>query len=227
MWPVSPTRLLLLLLMVLSAGADTAVAQMHGNHMRQHSDKSMGSASIDDAIKQLSSDDPEKRLEAVKVLGTSKNSKATDYLIKAVGDPDVRVQAKAIQMLGDMRASESTMVLVQCLTLRTTDANMKQLVLASLGKIGDVRAVPPVIELLQRESDAATRGTAIFALGEIGAPESAGVVERIAQTDEDPAVRRVANEAKSKIEAHNTTISGDAQGPSEVFLKPSNPRQAR
>jgi hypothetical protein len=65
MWLVSPTRLLLLLLLVLSAGADAAVAQMHGNHMRQHSDKSMGSASIDDAVKQLSSDDPEKRLEAL------------------------------------------------------------------------------------------------------------------------------------------------------------------
>lgn len=227
MWLVSPTRLLLLLLLVLSAGADAAVAQMNANHMRQHSDKSMGSASIDDAVKQLSSDDPEKRLEAVKVLGTSKNGKATDYLIKAVGDPDVRVQAKAIQMLGDMRASESTPVLVQFLILRTTDTNMKQLVLASLGKIGDARAVPPVIELLRRERDAETRGTAIFALGEIGAPESVEVVERIAQTDEDPAVRRVATEAKSKIEARNRTISGDAQGPSEVFLEPPKPRQAR
>ena len=185
MWPVSLTRRLLLLLAVLNAGAAAAVAQMHGNHMRQHSAKSMGSASIDDAVRQLSSDDPEKRLEAVKALGTSKNSKATDYLIKAVGDPDVRVQAKAIQMLGDIRASQSTPVLVQRLILRTTDANMKQLILASLGKIGDARAVPPVIELLQRERDAATRGTAIFALGEIGAPEAVDVLEHIAQTDED------------------------------------------
>ena len=227
MWPVSVTRQLPLSLAVLTLVAGAAVAQMNRPHMRQHSDKSAKGTSIDDAAKQLSSDDPDKRLDAVKALGISKNSKATEYLIKAVGDLDVRVQAKAIQILGDVRASESTPTLLQCLIVRTTDASTEQLILASLGKIGDARAVQPVIELLQRDLDAATRGAAVFALGEIGAPEAVGVLEHIAQTDEDQAVRRVATEAESKIEAHHGLIRGDMTDPSAAFLNPNEPPPAQ
>ena len=138
-----------------------------------------------------------------------------------------RREAKAIQILGDLRASESTPTLVQSLILRTTSASMAQLILASLGKIGDARAVQPVIELVQRDLDAATRGVAVFALGEIGAPEAAGVLQRIAQTDEDQAVRRVAAEAERKIEAHHTVIRGDMTDPSAAFFNPNEPPQAQ
>jgi len=227
MWPVSVTRQLPLSLAVLTLVAGAAVAQMNRNHMRQYSDKSAKGTSIDDAVKQLSSDDPDKRLDAVKALGSSKNSKAAEYLIKAVGDSDVRVQAKAIQILGDVRASEGTPTLVQCLIVRTTDASMEQLILASLGKIGDMRAAQPLMEFLRHDLDAATRGTAIFALGEIGAPEAVDVLEHIAQTDEDPAVRRVASEATSKIAAHHGAIRGDVRDPAEGFLEPQGPSQAQ
>lgn len=120
MWHVSITRQLPLSLAVLAVVAGAAVAQMNRNHMRQHYDQSAKGTSIDDAVKQLSSDDPDKRLDAVKALGISKNSKATEYLIKAVDDSDVRVQAKAIQILGDARAAESTPTLVQCLIVHMT-----------------------------------------------------------------------------------------------------------
>jgi len=136
------------------------------------------------------------------------------------------VQAKAIQTLGDTRARQSTPTLVQCLITHTTDASMEQLILSSLGKIGDPRAVQPVIELLQHGLDPATRGTAVFALGEIGAPEAVGVLEHIAQTDEDQAVHRVAVEAKGKIEAHHLALRGDTTDPSAAFLNPNDPQPA-
>lgn len=199
----------------------TAGAQINSNQMRQRYEKNTKGTSIDDYIKRLNSDDPVKRLEAVKSLGASKDTKAIEYLIQALGDPDVRVQAKSIQMLGDMRANDATPVLVQYLFLRTTDANMKQLILASLGKIGDARAAQPLIEFLHRDLDPATRGTAIFALGEIGAPESVDVLAHIAQADNDQTVRRLAGEAKSKVEAHQAVLKNQVKGPSETFLKPA------
>jgi len=183
--------------------AGTSSAQMNHSYRQQNRGIQVPT---DELAKQLSSPDPSKRLQAVKALGSSKDSKAIEYLIKALADSDVRVQAKAVQMLGDMRATESTQILLQRLVLRTSDANMKQLIIVSLGKIGDPSAVRPLIELLQQDLDAATRGTAIFALGELGAPEALDVLDRIAQTDSDPTLRRVASEAKSKVESRHDTL---------------------
>jgi len=207
--------------LVLFTGA--AVAQVNSNQMRQRYDRHTKGTSVEDYVKNLSSNDPDKRLEGVKSLGASKDPKAIEYLVQAVGDADVRVQVKAIQMLGDLRANDATPVLVQYLFLRTIDANMKQMILAALGKIGDARAAQPLIEFLHRDLDPATRGTAIFALGEIGALESVEPLDHIVQAESDPMVRRLANEAKSKVEAHQAVIKSQVKGPSETFLKPEGP----
>ena len=204
MCPMSVARRLLTLAALLSI-AGTAAAQM--NRPRQHQDRAVQGAPIEDLVKQLASPDPAKRLQAVKGLGGSKDPKAIEHLVKALGDSDVRVQAKAVQMLGDMRATEATQVLLQYLLLRTTEPNMKQLIIVSLGKIGDPSAARPLTELLRQDLDVDTRGTVIFALGEIGAPESVETLDHIAQTDQDQTLRRVASEAKSKIQGHHETFS--------------------
>ncbi len=200
-----------------------AAAQISSNQMRQRYEKNTKGTSIDDFVKKLGSDDPLKRLEAVKSLGASKDDKAIEYLIQALGDSDVRVQAKAIQMLGDIRATDATPVLVQYLFLRTTNTDMKQSILASLGKIGDARAAEPVIEFLHRDLDPATRGTAIFALGEIGSAESMEALDQIAKTDQDAIVRRLATEAKGKVQVHQAVMKNQVKGPSETFLDKGGP----
>jgi HEAT repeat protein len=201
-----------------------AYGQISSQQVRQRYDKSTKGASIEDYVKRLQSDDAEKRLEAVKSLGATKDNKAVEYLIQAMGDPDVRVQVKAIEMLGEMRATDATPVLIQSLFLRTTDPQMKQLILVALGKIGDTRAARPIIEFLQRDLDPATRGTAIFALGDISAPESVEVLSRLAESeDSDPTVRRLASEALNKVQAHQATLRKEVKGPSETFLEPKQP----
>ncbi|MFN8628421.1 MAG: HEAT repeat domain-containing protein [Candidatus Binatia bacterium] len=196
-----------------------ATAQINSNQVRQRYDKNTKTTDIDDSIKQMSSADPIKRLDAVRALGASKDDKALPYLIGAMGDSDMRVQVKAIHVVGDMRATDATPVLVQYLFLRTTSTEMKQLILASLGKIGDARAAQPVVEFLQRDLDETTRGTAIFALGEIGSSDAVPTLERIAQNDEDPTVRRLASEAKGKVEQHQATMRSKVKGPSETFIQ--------
>jgi len=204
-------------LAMLPAGG--AWGQINSNQMRQRYDKNTKSGNIDGAIKQMSSPDPVKRLDAVRALGASKDDKALPYLIGAMGDSDLRVQVKAIQVLGDMRATDATPVLVQYLFLRTTSTDMKQLILASLGKIGDARAAQPVMEFLRRDLDEATRGTAIFALGEIGSSDAVPTLQRIARTDTDPLLRRLAREAENKVEQHQATMRSKVKGPSETFIQ--------
>lgn len=214
---------LFLSMLSASLGVGAAYAQINSQQIRQRYDKNTKGASIDDFARNLNSDDAEKRLEAVKSLGASKDNKAVEYLIQALGDADVRVQAKAIAMLGDMRANDATPVLIQYLFLRTTEANMKQLILASLGKIGDARAARPIMEFLQRDLDPATRGTAIFALGEIGAPEAVDTLSQIAEADHDKTVRRLASEAVNKVQHHQAAMRQEVKAPSETFLEPKAP----
>ena len=95
-------------------------------------------------------------------MSESNDPKAVEYLVQALGDPDMRVKAKAIDACGNLRATDATPVLIQQLFLRGTDAEVKQRILAALGKIGDGRAAKPIQEFLSRDLDHATRGTAIL-----------------------------------------------------------------
>ena len=216
---------LFLSLVVLLLPLATAWGQISSQQVRQRYEKSTKGASIDDYVKKLESDDAEKRLEAVKSLGATKDSKAVEYLIGALGDSDMRVRAKAIDMLGEMRATEATPVLIQQLFLRTTETPMKQRILAALGKIGDTRAARPIMEFLQRDLDPATRGTAIFALGDIGSPETVDALAQIAQADGDQTLRRIAGDALNKVQAHQAVMKKEAKAPSETFLEPKVPPQ--
>ncbi|MFQ5667377.1 MAG: HEAT repeat domain-containing protein [Candidatus Binatia bacterium] len=207
--------------------AAPALSQISSQQIRKRYQKDTKGTSIEDFVKRLESDDPEKRLEAVKSLGNSKDKKAVEYIIQALGDSDMRVQAKAIDMLAEMRAANAAPVLIQYLFLRTTETQMKQRILAALGKIGDARAARPIIEFLRRDLDRATRGTAIFALGDIGAPESVDTLSQIAKADHDEIVRRLAREALYKVRLHQEVQEKEVKEPSETFLQPNAPPPRR
>jgi HEAT repeat protein len=186
---------------------------------RERYERQTKGASIEEFVRRLNGDDPEKRLEAVKSLEASKDRKAIEYLVQALGDSDVRIRAKAIDALGNMRAREASPVLIQQLFLRNIDPSVKQRLLASLGKIGDERAAGSIVEFMQRDLDSATRGTAIFALGEIGAAEALPVLGEIEKSSDDPTLRRLAGEAASRVRYHQAMIKTEAKEPQNTFLK--------
>jgi HEAT repeat protein len=210
-------------------GAAPLAAQFNSSQMRDRYNRTTkgSSASIDDSVKNLQSDDADKRLEAVKALGTSNDAKAVEYLVGALGDADMRVRAKSVDMLGEMRATNATPVLVQQLFLRTTEPQMKQRILVALGKVGDARAAKPIMEFLQRDLDPSTRGTAIFALGDLGSPEAIETLEQIADSDSDDNVRRLARDAASKVREHQASVSREAKAPAEKFLPKPPPEEQR
>ena len=199
-----------------------AAAQISSQQMRQRYERNTKGKSIEEFVRKFESDDAGERLEAVKSLGASKDGKAVEYLIQGLADDDMRVQAKAVDMLGEMRATDAAPVLIQHLYLRATEVQMKQRILAALGKIGDARAARPIQQFLQRGLDSETRGMAIFALGEIGAPETVDMLTEIAQADKDATVRRVAGEALYKVQQHQAVQQREIKGLSETFLQPKD-----
>ncbi|MEO8603555.1 MAG: HEAT repeat domain-containing protein [bacterium] len=221
----SARRITALLALLTCACAAPSAAQISADQVKQRYDKQSKGGSVDEWARDVNSDDPLERLKGVKALSTSTDPAAVPYLVQCLGDPDMRVKAKAIDACGSVRAADATPVLIQQLFLRGTDPEVKQRILASLGKIGDQRAAKPIMEFLSRDLDHATRGTAIFALGDIGDPETIEFLETLERTEPHPTLKRLANEARAKVRYQQTVKKTEADQPLNSFLRPDQPQQ--
>jgi HEAT repeat protein len=215
----------LLGMLVAVAGARAATAQISADQVRQRYDRQTKGGNLDEFARQLNSDDPSERLKGLKSLSESSDPKAIEYLVQALGDSDMRIKAKAIDSCGNLRATDATPVLIQQLFLRGTDPEVKQRILAALGKIGDARAAKPIQEFLSRDLDHATRGTAIFALGEVGDAESLEFLQNLERSEPHSTIKRIAREAQAKIHYQQAMRQTEARQPLDTFLPPDQPQQ--
>jgi len=204
-------------------GAPAARGQVSADQLRQRYDRQTKGSSIDDFARKMDSEDAAERLKGVKSMSESSDPKAVEYLVQALGDPDMRVKAKAIDACGNLRATDATPVLIQQLFLRATDPEVKQRILAALGKIGDPRAAKPIEEFLGRDLDHATRGTAIYALGDIGDPSSLEFLQNLERTEPHPTIKRICREAEAKIVYQQSVRQTEAKQPLNTFLQPDQP----
>ena len=211
--------------LLVVAIAAPAVAQVNPFRVQQRYKEASQGKSIDDYTKRLNDPDPAKRLEAVKNLGESGSPEAIEYLIQATGDSDDSVMIKAIDYLGKLRATAATQILVQKLFMRDVPVSVQQRILVSLGRMGDVRAAPPISEYLDRDTDPETKGTAIFALGEIGDHASIPKLQTIQSTAPDPHMQRLAGEAVAKINRRLSPSTVAVQIP--ALEDPDKPPTAR
>jgi HEAT repeat protein len=177
---------------VFSSAGDSSVQSRYN--------KAKKGANLNEWVKRLSDDDPDKRLDAVKSLGDSNDPKAIDYLIQAVNDTDPRVEAKAVDYLGKLHAADSTPFLIQKLFTVGTKEKLRQRIVMTLGKIGDPRAGRPLLQFVMQEGGTADmRGAGIFAIGEIGDPSISEDLKRFTEIEDDPRLKRLAGEALIKI----------------------------
>jgi HEAT repeat protein len=157
-------------------------------------------AKLDEALRNFNAEDQQSRLEGVRQLGTVEDTtKAMGYLLQAANDSDSAVRLRAIDVLGQIRAKDAVAPLVQQLFMRGTDEVTKQHLLVSLGRIGDPRAVKPIVDFLARDNDRRIQGNAIFALGDIGDESALEPLGRFAEETTDPSLRSVAQTAMRKI----------------------------
>jgi HEAT repeat protein len=184
---------------VFSSAGDTSVQSRYNKAKR--------GANLTEWVKRLSDDDPDKRLDAVKSLGDANDPKAIDYLIQAVNDPDARVQAKAVDYLGKLHAADSTPFLIQKLFTVGTKDKLRQRIVMTLGKIGDPRAGPPLLQFVMQDGNTDLRGCGIFAIGEIGDPSIREELQRYAEIEEDPRLKRLTSEALIKIATRQPPVA--------------------
>lgn len=138
----------------------------------------------------LSSDDPNKRVQAVSDLSKYDIALTQPYLLKALGDEDDRVKLNAAKALGLGRATAAVPVMIEWLT--DPDPKIKQVAADELGEIGGPEATSALTRSLG-DSDSTVRMRAVKALGLIGKHGNpAVVISLIPRLEDDKADVRIA-----------------------------------
>lgn len=132
------------------------------------------------------------RLHAIWGLGmlARKDNAAVAPLVALLKDKDLEVRAQAAKVLGDAKFAKATTALIA--TVKDSDAPRAQFFAAiALGKIGDKKALPAVLEMVRanNDQDAYLRHAAVSAL--VGIAGDAKTLSQIGK-DESAAVRTAA-----------------------------------
>lgn len=116
----------------------------------------------------LASKDPEIRLAAMNAMRPllGDDGRASDVLIERLADPELEVRVLAAEYLGLVRARQATSALIK-LTEVGTPPRLRHAAIDALGEIGDPRALPALLRLLQ-DGPAALRSAAATAVAYLG-----------------------------------------------------------
>lgn len=124
----------------------------------------------------------DRKLYAARILGEIGDRKAAGALREALGDENDTVKKEAARALGKLKDPSAVEVLVSCLGDRGRYSLWEDAVTA-LGKIGDARAVRPLIAL-QKEDIPFPRRIIIEAMQRIGPAAGEELLELLREDDE-------------------------------------------
>jgi HEAT repeat protein len=179
------------------------------------------------------------RMAAIESLGVLRNPAGVEILLDLIGSTrDAEMQLQAVRALGEIGSPDSTIPLIA--HMKTTpaialsaagalvqiggeeafmgliaglsdDEEMVQSACVwALGKMGDQRAVGPLVKLAIR-SDAFLRRDIAWALGEIGGLKSRAALGELCCRDPDIGVRREASRAIKSGAVTKRHLSGNGQ----------------
>lgn len=121
-------------------------------------------------IQLLAADVPaDVRRQAIRSLGQQQSPQATDALTALLGKTETSLSTAAADALVEIGPPATSRVL-ELLTAADQEAAISAADI--LGRIGDHRAVAPLVELLQKHEDDGLRWSAAEALGRIGHPQA-------------------------------------------------------
>ncbi len=189
------------------------------SNVQSRYNKAKKGANLQEWVRRLTDEDPERRLEAVKSLGDSNDPKSIDYLVQAVGDGDPRVEAKAVDYLGKLHATDATPFLIQKLFTVGTRQKLRHRILMALGKIGDARASHPILQYVLQDENIDTRGAGIYAIGEIADQSIRDELKLYAEVENDPQLKQLAAEALIKIATRQPPPSQKESSPFPTALE--------
>lgn len=131
-----------------------------------------------------------------------------EYLISALNDKDYSIREKAAKALGGSDDERAVFGLINSLkyqewfTNHSSINNVRIYSAESLGIIGDMRAVPYLIQSLEEDPIGKVRAKAAWALGKIDSPESVDALTN-ALYDEEWGVRKSAASSLGTLKADN------------------------
>lgn len=165
----------------------------------------LGRGAVEPLLRLLSDADEEVRDFAAMMLGSLRDPRAVGPLVRALGDADVNVRHAAAASLGHIGAAEAVAPLIEALK---TEPWLQYPAITALGEIGDPRATPALVELLD---DELLRGPALEALGRLGGREALPHVIPCLYLQE-PTLRTLAIRAVVAIE-QRATADGESLDP--------------
>jgi HEAT repeat protein len=139
----------------------------------------IGDSALDTLIKALKRKNKYIRVEVAKILGEIKSERAIEPLINALKDRATEVRcaaARALWKIGTPEALEAARVFgkigdkreIEQLIKALKDKDIRRATIWELEKIGDEKAVKPLIEFLDEDKENLILCDAVRALGEIG-----------------------------------------------------------
>lgn len=104
---------------------------------------------IETLISDLHGEDWQKRCDAARLLGQSRDPRAVDALLPDLQDEDWRVRRNAVQALGTSKSPRALEPLIEALKDRV--ATVRERAAVGLGRIKDPRAIPALVDALMEE----------------------------------------------------------------------------
>ena len=155
-----------------SAGATESVARIKPPTSKADIPDNV-SGEIRGLVEKTFSDDPSERASAAKELRKfgSKSAPAVPFLIRLLGDESRQQPTPSSEAFETLYVLRDAAILPLTAGLAVDDENIRYFSISLLEMIGDRRAVPALIRLLDRDAGArgfSMRGAAASALGEIG-----------------------------------------------------------
>lgn len=148
----------------------------------------------------IRSGNTEQKRDALFQIRNLESEEASRLAIPALRDSEIIVRATAAYSVIYLPRDEAAQVLLPLL-LDKSELVRRETAYA-LGKVGDVRAVVPLLATLQKDKIAEVRNAAVTALGEIGEPRAVGELIRILQQnpkEKDAFLRRAAARSIGQI----------------------------
>ncbi len=144
------------------------------------------------------------RIRAIRLLGATGNTRGINFLADILNDPFLNNDCPAIKWntitaLGNFK-KDQTVIDTLLYSLRFEDnIVVREVLIETLGKVGDARVVPFLIPVLNDKSFAIRR-SAIEAIGALGGREAAPFLKRLSDYDGDPYIRNEALSSLKKID---------------------------
>jgi HEAT repeat protein len=139
------------------------------------------------------------KIKVIGLLGKIEDPEVSDRLVTFFNNPFLNQVCPAMKRstalaLGKKFNKGTRAVDSLISDLDSSDIQVREAIIQSLGKIGDSTAVPFIIEVLD-DKKFAIRLSAVKALGDIGDPQAIPPLKRVASTDSDPYIRQAARAA--------------------------------